>query len=67
MSDKLLEKDSDLELGTSQELSKLSNELMFKSIKVCMEQVLAKVSDMAEILEALPQELIMDSRMEETN
>ncbi len=56
-----------MELGTSQELSKLSNEQMYKSIKVCMDLLVAKVSDMAVTLEALQQEPIMDFETEETS
>ncbi len=46
----------------SPELLELSNEQMFKSIKVCMERLEVEVSDMAEILEVLQQELITGSR-----
>ncbi len=49
---------------TSPGRSELSNEQMFKSIKVCMEQLVVEVSDMAETLAQLLQEHTMDSRME---
>ncbi len=47
----------DISLGRSE----LSNEQMFKSIKVCMERLVEEVSVMAETLEVLQQELIPDS------
>ncbi len=50
-----------MELDISPEHSELSNEQMFKSIKVCMERLVEEVSVMAETLEVLQQELIPDS------
>jgi len=58
----LLEKVSGSEPDIFQERLELSNEQMFKSIKVCMARLEEEVSGMAEILEALQQELIMGSK-----
>ncbi len=52
---------SDLAQDISREHLRLSNELMFKSIKASMEQVQEEVSVMVEILEALQLELTTDS------
>ncbi len=41
-----------------------SNEQMFESIKVSMELLVAKVSDMAEILEAWEQDSTKEQEME---
>ncbi len=50
---------------TSQEPSKLSNELMLKFIVDSMVHLAEEVSDMVEMLEALSQPHIMDSQSQE--
>ncbi len=51
-----------MEPGISQERSELSNEQMFRSIKVSMDRLVVEVSDMAETLEALLLQPITDSQ-----
>ncbi len=53
-----------MEPDTSLERLRQSNEQMFKSIRAFMERLEEEVSDMAETLEALQQERIMDSPKE---
>ncbi len=50
----------------SQKPLELSNEQMFKSIKVSMEKLVVEVSVMAEILEVLQQDSIKEQEMEMT-
>ncbi len=57
-----LEKQSGLEPAIFPERLLLSNERMLVSIKASMEYLEEEVSVMAEILEALQQELIMGSK-----
>ncbi len=57
-----LEKPSGWGLDSSLKRSELSNEQMFKFIKVSMAHLEEEVSVMAETLEALQQELIRDSQ-----
>ncbi len=60
------EKQLGLESGYSRKPFVPSNEQMFKSIKDSMESLVEEVSGMAEILEALQQELMQGSTKEMT-
>ncbi len=59
-----LERPSGLESDSSQKPLELSNEQMFKFIRVSMVRLEEEVSGMVEILEVLQQELIKDSPRE---
>ncbi len=51
-----------MEQDTSQNLPEWSSDMMLKSINRSMERLVAEVSDMAETLEVLSQELLGNTR-----